>query len=223
MGQCVINQARVPRVRGGGAEDPTTSARRGAALGELPLVRAERDLGRGARRLCGLERGDDRAVATTARMSSRWRLPRLCTLTAIVGRARPGCAGRLPSRRLPSRRAPVVGKRGRMQTADVFRLFPWSCAPVAGAVHAASVVRRRAFSSSISLLFGGCVGACTYVVGQEARDYAARAQKNPQLAALSLAASRRRFHARRNATGHQSSRDVWRLKCQIVVRPSLSA
>lgn len=39
------------------------------------------------------------------------------------------------------------------------------------------------------LLAGGCVAACTYFVSKKAHAYAAEAQRNPRLAAISLAAS----------------------------------
>lgn len=41
----------------------------------------------------------------------------------------------------------------------------------------------------ILVLIGGCVATCTYVVSKKAKQYTREAQKNPQLAAISLAAS----------------------------------
>jgi hypothetical protein len=39
------------------------------------------------------------------------------------------------------------------------------------------------------LIVGGCVATCTYVVGKKAKEYSKEAGKNPQFAAISLAAS----------------------------------
>jgi len=39
------------------------------------------------------------------------------------------------------------------------------------------------------VLIGGCVATCTYVVSKRAKQYTLEARKNPQLAAISLAAS----------------------------------
>ena len=41
----------------------------------------------------------------------------------------------------------------------------------------------------ILVLIGGCVATCTYVVSKKAKQYSREAQRNPQLAAISLAAS----------------------------------
>src|SRR2546430_17634365 len=39
------------------------------------------------------------------------------------------------------------------------------------------------------LIVGGCVATCTYVVSKKAKEYSKEAGKNPQFAAISLAAS----------------------------------